>query len=403
MGDYLAQLRATINIDWAAQGNEWVTHLYAALHATGNDGVGFTLQPPTEEEPYYSGRYTGSSLKTHLRTITTDAGLLLFVGGEDPEIVEAEMPTWLDCAAIAAQKLGSTGSFGWSAVIAPHPSAITSNEVHHLTDDIAVTPLRLRPGGVKCAEFITQRGTGGGLLHITYPIVVEGRSDGYSWERAQHAAARTLHSLRSALAVAWNEPFTLLRVPRPDTIGPVEVPSVVGLMLETFDEWVASTGNDPEPFTVSDWLEGAIALFEADPAVADAAGAYLEGLTLLNEHPSMALVAFVAALDGLGAKLNKPERCPECKMITGASSRFRQAVGLVGTEDEVAFANKRLTERSGTAHKGELYGGESYLGSWARGGPFGMEAHVVFETHVTMMQNIARRALLHFLNPPTAP
>ena len=66
-------------------------------------------------------------------------------------------------------------------------------------------------------------------------------------------------------------------------------------------------------------------------------------------HPSFAMVAFVGAIETLGARVTT---------ATSSRKRFGAALSKVVPDDEA----KRLTEaygrRSGTAHAGKLYGSE---------------------------------------------
>jgi hypothetical protein len=88
------------------------------------------------------------------------------------------------------------------------------------------------------------------------------------------------------------------------------------------------------------------------------------------------LLAYVAAIEGLGSKiveLKKCSCCDECDAITGSARRFRQALWLVLTKAESKALDSLYGQRSKTAHEGSLHAGEIGFGSWGRPQMFGSQ------------------------------
>jgi hypothetical protein len=108
---------------------------------------------------------------------------------------------------------------------------------------------------------------------------------------------------------------------------------------------------------VPEWGTTAWSRLEEDSLLDAALGAYLEGLSIKDEHPSFALVAFVTVFDVIGQKLDKPTRCPTCRQVTRATARARQAMRLVMSEGELKGL-RVPSVRSDTAHGGGLHGHE---------------------------------------------
>lgn len=136
-----------------------------------------------------------------------------------------------------------------------------------------------------------------------------------------------------------------------------------------------------------------------DPVVANAAGSFREGLLFTDEHPSWAIVAFMAAIDGIGLKLNKPVRCRECTQVTEATSRFQQAADLVKRPEEgdTDTLKRCIKRRGATAHQGELHGNESLLGAFARPSAFTLDPGMQAARDVYALRRMARALLLHAL------
>jgi hypothetical protein len=95
----------------------------------------------------------------------------------------------------------------------------------------------------------------------------------------------------------------------------------------------------------------------------DFLNAYYEGLLLLDKHPSLALIAFVATIEAIGEKLVRSERCSSCGTVLRSGDRFRTALRLAVSEPEAKILEKVYGPRSRTAHSGRLHGSEPWRGA----------------------------------------
>jgi hypothetical protein len=84
----------------------------------------------------------------------------------------------------------------------------------------------------------------------------------------------------------------------------------------------------------------------------------------MEEHPSLSLVCFVSAIEGVGATLEDLKECEHCGSRTGAQKRFRKALKTALTHREIkALKTMEIYDlRSQTAHAGILHGEEMHMG-----------------------------------------
>jgi hypothetical protein len=81
------------------------------------------------------------------------------------------------------------------------------------------------------------------------------------------------------------------------------------------------------------------------------------------EHPSLALVCYVASIESLAPDVDKPEPCPKCKRGPGvAAKRFRAAIRSVLPPEAAAELSKAYGPRSRTVHAAQAFGYEQTFG-----------------------------------------
>jgi hypothetical protein len=259
-------------------------------------------------------------------------------------------------------------TFEWTAILGPDVRA-WSNPHQRLVDAGSVGTVHLEPGGIRMMETLPIR-TPPQLQAYqdvwSYPIRVRGTVDLHpaeireplpAQERGQEPVSRhgtfALHRLRGILALAWDGNWLVRDFPR---IREVPIPQHIGRAQYAPRDNSSTTWEDL-PVTVPEWGTTAWSRLEEDPVLDAALRAYLEALSIQDEHPSLALVAFVTVFEVIGQKLDEPERCATCRQVTLATTRFRQAIGLVLSKDEIERLNVPNV-RSDTAHRGELHGHE---------------------------------------------
>jgi hypothetical protein len=158
----------------------------------------------------------------------------------------------------------------------------------------------------------------------------------YSPEFARHLALKLVHRACALLSVilgacwipgsgpdvqipGWPEQG-LSAVPQ--SIGPWENSGHPDESLPT--EFNVYEGDDP--LVLPAWTPRAWDLIEQDETVRRAVHGCYEALGLEMEHPSVALVVYVATIEGIGARSVDLKRCEKCGTEIGARRRFREAL-----------------------------------------------------------------------------
>lgn len=232
---------------------------------------------------------------------------------------------------------------------------------------------------------------------VFWPIIVEGRSTQIDWPEVDREAARALHRLASLVSLGWAEPLQVRIGPQVSTSLPPKFP----------DDWMAPNDSgfgfnpqvglrDEQP--LPGWLEGAWSILKTNDPKGDIAAAlslWHEGVLLQPEHPSFALVAFVASVEQMG-KLLEP-------MKRGHAARFWNALLRAVSQSEFA-ALKTIDVyglRSEIAHGSRVHGLETIYGAvvpppgWATVSPDPISTFV--HRTVPRMAKAARALLLEKL------
>jgi hypothetical protein len=161
---------------------------------------------------------------------------------------------------------------------------------------------------------------------------------------------------------------------------------------------------DAEPFDLPSWAAGAWQMLSEDQELDTAVGAHHEALRVeAHGHPSLAHLAFVAAIEGFGMRFvpDAPCRCqPECTHPKGvAGARFRKALKTVMTQKEVKrLAGDAYNLRSFTGHRGALFGSEHTFG-YSPMSLFHPGGDSVFDLHtVGELKHASRQVLIKALS-----
>jgi hypothetical protein len=292
-------------------------------------------------------------------------------------------------------------SFVWRAAIGP---ATGQDPIGQLLDhECEALGLRLRPGTPVYEEIddlaIPPRLGTGGSLYWSWPVYVDGVSEGFNWQPyALKEASERLHQLCLLLSVAWDSCWTVREAPVPTITPdvPIAVPAGPGSS--------AALGGGPptdedelahHPVSLPAWLSAGANCLATRPQVGDAGAVFHQGLLLESRAPSMALIAYVACIERLGEALGGTvERCSECKAVQGSGARSRNAVAAVLAAAEAQELNAAYALRSRTAHQGRLHGGESLLGMWLMPSPFERNEAFDFRWDTLRLARKAARLLL---------
>ena len=319
-------------------------------------------QRQTPGEPFFL-EYTTPSLTSRLWLIWIRDGMLAPVVVGLGEQEEDQIEPWRHAVAGATKALDLPDeTFAWRAVLGP--SAFSMNHcLVELAAPTKVGPLELRPGGVCQVNFAPPQFPQYGSRTVLpcWPFFVEGLSRGYNWNSATTHAAHDMHRLANLVSLAWDAHWDVQH-------SPAQIERALGTIPQ-HDAFLdaAKIGKHQEnshPQQLPPWVSDAWQLLDDDPVLANALDAHHEGLALREEHPSLAVVAFVAAIESIGAKDKPPERCKHCKGFPGARERFRTGLRRVMAEDRVrAIPTEVYERRSETAHSGALHGSERHRGA----------------------------------------
>jgi hypothetical protein len=334
-----------------------------------------------------------SSLTSRLLVTVEDRRVLIVgVGAED----EVQVTPWVQAVIAASARMTEQHpTYEWVAVIGPTPN--DHEPGMGLAEPATVGPLKLRPGGVRHDEYVHSStpsfGTRG--VYWSWPVVVEGGASGYNWWAANEAAIRGLNRLCALVSVSCGRPWTVRQAPMQGDAAQITIPE--------YSPWEKHPGTPDDnvsrtEVSLAAWVGIAWEVVAREPLANDALSAYYEGILIKDEHPSVALLAFVAAVEAVGEKLVALERCMCCKMVKGSGERFRKALRLVVSDEEAtALKKKAYGPRSATVHRAQLHGREAVRGAVHLANFFGIEPPYRFEIDTVRQLERASRQLVQWL------
>lgn len=157
-----------------------------------------------------------------------------------------------------------------------------------------------------------------------------------------------------------------------------------------------------ERVVIPGWCNEGLRRVEKDVVLLKALHSHHQGLALEEIAPSHSLLAYVGAIEGIGAKLEDLRRCEccsECTINVGSGRRFRQALKLVMTSREARALASAYDRRSKIAHEGALLGGEDHGGAPSPAELFAPRLDTEDFVYQTLwsMKDASRRVVCHFL------
>jgi hypothetical protein len=315
---------------WDEQADEWMHRVSDCMGETGDFLVaGRKYDDTTKPFIEVTGvRRSGAPLDTRLVIIPHETGALIGVAGKTEELDEAAAEVWVQAARCATLRLGTPGTeYQWTAVIAPPAIRITGAEPA-IDGEANVGGFRLVPSELPLHEMMPPQlpsfsSAGSG---ISWPIRVEARHTGYNWEAALQKAAFDLHRLCALLSIALSECLVVRETPAPVARGVRRAPSRLWWHQWTEDIDTTTSSERRNVKTMPDWVPAAWQEMNNRPQLGHAVAVHHEGLRAQYEHPSLALIAFVASVEAVANLLFRAERCPECNVtkmwLLGFVQRF---------------------------------------------------------------------------------
>jgi hypothetical protein len=400
----------TFPVAFTEDGDEWAHHLEKAMgggsgfrSVSGTDGAG----GPVEMGPPLDGSVT-SMLRVHPHL----DGITCTVVGDGGRSSPDQVEPWRAGAQTAVGEIGRhQQSYVWDALVGVTPSVICGPELMGQLRAKKVGPLALAPSGIYMREFRGSERVDSGFTTISrsFPVVVTGQVSTYDWDpvvpvaQAQLRRACALLSLSRALlweprSHPWPRDATGPTLKIPSSVGP-EFPSPGG------QEWTGEVPPGTASWSLPRWVDQAWKRLENDSQLNTALNAYYEAMRLRRRHPSLALLTFVAAIEGVGMRFVPDALCechPECSHYKGvAEKRFRKALKTVLTQREVKeLAAPLYDKRSHTGHRGTLFGSEEVFG-YGPTGPFQVNPYFKFEAVLLgQLALVANAVLVKALSEP---
>ena len=402
-------------VSFRQQGDEWAHHLRARLpdgehmRALGTDGTG-----PVEFGPPLFG-----PVHSRLLASPDPGGIRCVVIGEDDAAEPDQVDLWRRAGQEAVSLLGAGDQvFVWEAMIGTSPRTAGLCRLGPLEEPLNVGPIRLTSGGMCMRELVISERRAGfrhgtGAFRHSFPVIASGQVRTYAWDHAALTAELCLRRTCALLSLVTGQVW----IPRThpyefiEKEGPLRVPAVFGYVPQIPDpagetEWTGDVPADVQPFRLPDWVVQAWATLDEDAGLTQALYALYEGMRLELEHPSIALLTFVAATEGFGKRFVPDAPCdciPGCKHEKGvAQKRFRKALKTIMTNREVEqIARIAYGYRSSTGHEGVLFGSEDTFGYSHHLSFFDVPVHTVFDYAILgRIRNASREILARALGRP---
>jgi hypothetical protein len=257
-------------------------------------------------------------------------------------------------------------------------------------------PIHIAPGERQLVDYVPLFAQGWKSA-VSWPVLVFGEIQG-SWQETDRAAAKVLHRLCCLLALAWGEPWQVRLAPAPEINLPPRVPDPVlvpnpdhyhddgnpqiGIRAEAhLPDWISKRWDRLDKADFGGRVQPALSLWH-------------EGILLQPEHPSLAMVSFVASLEQSALSM------PEFTRRLGANAKFWLAAESAATAEEIQQLRdaKIYGKRSETSHGSALHGIELEFGFMLLQ-PIGSEDPTytfVFRT-LQLIRNVSRRCLVNIL------
>src|SRR5690606_23625190 len=268
---------------------------------------------------------------------------------------------WVDAASGAMRDLGrKRDTIEWSAIIGGYARFGT---LHRLDRTVVIRDVQLAPLPDAVTELVPGGSPtlGGGSIGSFWPVLVSGRINGYSWHRDAEVKAGSLTDLLCSYLSAVTPMTWRTRQAAMPVLGE-EVQRGWSPPPLPFDEAMSLPLPTPERLDLPEWFDSGWERHLEDESLADAVRMFHEGDQLVENHPSLALVAFTSVVESIAQFDDAPRRCSECGQVTGSTKRFKRAISSVLPEEVAEMTADAYERRSGVVHRSLLHGGEGHRG-----------------------------------------
>jgi hypothetical protein len=388
------------------EADRWVESVVECLSATIPDisGHGLSYVPASSEFPYehrelHINGIAGAVIDIpRLKIVPLGAhnqvtGLYVFLAANRP-ITDGDVVAWKTAIEAAIRHLSDENpEFQWAAALGQLNDP--TSQKYALRKTFRFESMVVRSGRVQRVA-IEQ----GSMPHffassftLSWPVIVEGTAKGHNWLVASRQAAKDTHLVAALVSLAWNSTWKLIHSPQIIDHGELRIPQVS--VNAPYPKRI------PHPKTykaIPKWASEAVEVVGKNSTISNALDSYYQGLLMQGDHPSYALVAFVAAIESIG-KIIIGDKCSCCGKPNTSNQKFRAGLkAVVKDEAEVKRLANTYSSRSETAHEGKLHGNETGLGSIQFPSIFNPDSSDLFAfTDLLTIRQISRKILIQAL------
>ncbi|MET7715880.1 hypothetical protein [Streptomyces sp. NPDC005407] len=344
-------------INWQERGAEWVRRIQAISGHSGATGYGergFGRPSLIEVRPNGS-----ENDDPRLLVIPHDGGTVTVgLAGNSSEFDGEVASYWLQVTEQATAELEAPATpHKWTALIGQRPSKIATQTIK-LASPGRAPDMQLTSSENELWEPVSHAASSlnSWTVSVSIPIRMHGSTSAHTWDSAQKRAAGNLNRLVALLSLAWDVTVDVREHPTPLEWGEHQTPR--------YPAWAKHVPEDPPPLTnvasvnVPQWIDAAWKKLRTHKKLDSAISMHMEGLRIEDDHPSLALVAFVSCVEVISLMIYREDRCTECRGHTKIADKFRETLRLVTEEAEAEYLHHVYDDRSRTVHNGRLHGGE---------------------------------------------
>lgn len=310
-------------------------------------------------------------------------------GTEDSEVVNS----WLQTVRQAEQRLKNEEQQRWYAWLTSRITNFDSEEKYKLRDLTKIGEIELFPTETPSYEMLHTFPIAGSRHGKLWPIRVSGIS--LIGTNGEPLCAQPLERIRLIITLVTAQPWVLrgnattsLTSYDPGT----NFKSTNSSINEDEDEKVE--GGE---FILEPWALNAFHLMELDAQFQSAVRMYAEGLSLFEDHPSVAALCFTSVVETIAERRKgAPDICPTCKAKKGATKRFREVLGSVTDERDAKVIADMYDKRSQTVHSSRIHGSDLQTGLPLE---YRSRGQINFDFQVWKLNNAARRILIEESQP----
>jgi hypothetical protein len=362
---WYVQLRLTdAEIDWQTQGDPLIQYLRDAIE----EPLTLTrwLIPGLEQpNPMASNGHClySENIPTRLIFAFLADRFQVLVESDSPIAEGSRVEPWMSALDTAyARLLEEEPAHEWRSVIGTRytligdlPKLVEGGVIGGITIEAAVNPY------TEYFDNPHNPSLGGASIYSSYPLVVHGETPGYNWDAVKRRVSLELNTICALFTLEFGSAWLVRRAMQygRNQSGPLPT---MGYGVSDGPHVQPVLGSTRE-VRIPAWMNDAKAKVDTNDVLYRALHAHRQGMLLMDEHPSLALVSFVSAIEEVGSTLVDLTTCECCGMMKGAGKRFRQALKTVYSNREAAPFNEIYDLRSRTVHSGVLHGDETHMGA----------------------------------------